>query len=361
MTRSPAILAVDSSAASDSNSANSDGGSSSEPPSSALAHTHLHAPSHSSAHAVAAFLTSAVAGQLDPVTRQYLVFAWACEQAAQQGGVELGALHALCAQTATIFKPDLAEALSAAPAHMGTVANLLAQACAALVPAQDFVAQGRLISLEGGDGSGKTTQAQALAAYLAAQGVPVVATRALGGAGSAGAALRALILDPSYQWSALGEALLTASIYRETFVKIMAPALAAGHHVITDRWLDTLLVYLPQAADGLDESILRQIYDIVVSDMAPGLEPELTFILDLPYTAALARRAGRSEGQNRTDRNEGKGDSFHQTVFSRYQALAKTAPRYAMVDALQPPEVLTHILAQQLQPVLIHNKIATLV
>lgn len=300
-----------------------------------------------SAAALASFLAAPQAAAYDPVTRQYLVFAWALERAARDGAVDPEHLIALCEQTSTIYQPELISILPLQAGQVPQLLNLLAQACAELVPARDFTKQALLISLEGGDGSGKSTQTQLLAEALTALGHPVVATRALGGAGGSALALRELILNAELQWDAVAEVLLTASIYRETFTGVIFPALAAGRHVVSDRLLDTLLVYFVNEAAGLDASALRQLYDILISDQAPGLEPDVTFILDLPYGTALGRRSQRSAGK--LDRNEAKGEAFHRGVFERYRQLADGEARCVLIDALQLPATLTARMGEVVQ------------
>lgn len=194
------------------------------------------------------------------------------------------------------------------------------------------ISTGRFISLEGGDGSGKTTQAKALAAMLGAK-----ATRALGGGETqAGLALRDLILDPDYRWTPMAEALLTISIYRETLVHSILPALAAGEWVVCDRWLDTILVFVRDEKAGVTLPVLRRLY----KNLAGDLRLDLTFLLDLPFDEAVKRRTARQTG--RVDRNEDKGEPFHRWVFDEL----RRTPSLVHVDALKPVEAITAEMAR---------------
>ena len=103
------------------------------------------------------------------------------------------------------------------------------------------------------------------------------------------------------------------------------------------------MVYLCDESAGLTPAIYLRWYDILVADIAPGLMPDITFLLDLPYEKAQERRDSRTEG--RLDRNEAKGEAFHRSVFERYRAFAKTDPRLVVVDALLPEVKLTEAMA----------------
>ncbi len=289
--------------------------------------------------ALAHWLAGPVGLQLDVLTRQYLVFAFALEAAAR-GSLSAFTLNQLSTATQTADCARLLAWLPAQPHQSADILALLSQLCQQISSQEPQVLKGRLISLEGGDGSGKTTLSRQLAAKLDA-----IATRALGGAGGASAGLRALILRSEFYWHPLPELLLTAAIYRETLLHVILPALREGKTVVTDRWLDTLSVYMRNDTAGVPPSIIEQAYDILVADVAPRLRPDMTFLLDLPYDVALARRTSRPVETGKLDRNEAKGDAFHMSVFGAYRALAGTAPRFVLVDASQSEsDVLTRLL-----------------
>ncbi len=156
---------------------------------------------------------------------------------------------------------------------------------------------GKFITFEGGEGSGKSTQAHNLAGRLRAQGIEVVLTREPGGSPFA-EALRTLILDPETPpHSALSEALLFYAARADHLDKTIRPALNAGAWVICDRFSDSTRVYQSEAG-GLPGEVLDALEEIVVSPTVP----DLTFILDLP--AELGLGASREPTPQRPARAE---------------------------------------------------------
>ncbi|MFO0161463.1 MAG: dTMP kinase, partial [Alphaproteobacteria bacterium] len=149
------------------------------------------------------------------------------------------------------------------------------------------MARGYFITLEGGEGAGKSTQARRLAAALAAAGVPVLRTREPGGAPGA-ERIRELLLSPG-SWDSLTEAMLHFAARREHVVRSIRPMLDAGAWVICDRFADSTLAY-QGAGQGLAHETWARLCDLTLE----GLQPDLTLILDLPVEARLARAAGRS-------------------------------------------------------------------
>jgi dTMP kinase len=289
------------------------------------------------------WLYSPSAATLDPVTRQYLIFVYAVE-AASRGHLSSQQLSQLSVHTQTADVGGLLTHLPVQPEYNGAVLAALRLACLQVGYEQAVTLRGRFISLEGGDGSGKTTLAKMLAEQLGG-----ISTRALGGAGGASLELRALILQPEFTWQPLAELLLTAAIYRETLTKVIVPALQRGQTVVSDRWCDTLAVYLPNHAAGVDAAQAMEAYRILTADLAPDLAPDITFILNLPFTQALARRTQRPLEASKLDRNEAKGDEFHERVFSSYHALIGTAPRFVGVDADKPLGGVLECMLQQLE------------
>ncbi|HWL46243.1 MAG TPA: dTMP kinase [Sphingomonadaceae bacterium] len=194
---------------------------------------------------------------------------------------------------------------------------------------------GRFISLEGGEGVGKSTQAQRLADVLIARGHDVVLTREPGG--SAGAeAIRALLLEGAAgRWSAEAEALLFAAARADHVARTIRPALEAGRWVITDRFLDSSLAYQGHA-DGVGEAAIRCLHVIGSADLLP----DRTLLLTLPEAEAAARAAARDRGD--ADRFGARDAAYHARVAGAFQALAAAEPaRVRVVDASGPPEIVT--------------------
>ncbi|MGE0644734.1 MAG: dTMP kinase [Nitrospira sp.] len=185
---------------------------------------------------------------------------------------------------------------------------------------------GLFITLEGGEGTGKTTQARRLCSWLAAQGFTVLRTREPGGTLLA-EQVRTLLLNHSKETIAPEtEALLILAARRQHVDHVIKPALAQGKTVVCDRFSDSTMAYQGHAR-GLDLRILR-----TMNDWATGkLIPDLTLLFDVPVSVGLRRRRGQGSRQNRLDR---EAERFHKSVRAGFQALAKKEPRrFMMIDA----------------------------
>jgi dTMP kinase len=192
--------------------------------------------------------------------------------------------------------------------------------------------RGRFITFEGGEGAGKSTQAQLLADRLRGRGIDVALTREPGGSAFA-EQVRALILDPgTAPHSALAEALLFYAARSDHLDAVIRPALAAGRWVICDRFSDSTRVY-QGVAGGLASAVLDQLEAMVIAPTAP----DLTFILDLPADAGLARaRSRRAEGGRsdlQPDAYEKRNLAFHERLRGGYAAIARAEPgRCVLLD-----------------------------
>ena len=177
--------------------------------------------------------------------------------------------------------------------------------------------RGRLIVLEGGEASGKSTQARLLAADLGA-----VLTHEPG-ATAAGRRIREVVLDPAA--GALGaraEALLMAADRAQHVLEVIGPALGRGDDVVSDRFTPSSLAYQGYGR-GLDLDELRRLS----AWAAAGLEPDLVVLLDVPPALARQRRGGRP------DRMEAEDEAFHERVAAGYRQLAAADPdRWVVVD-----------------------------
>jgi dTMP kinase len=182
---------------------------------------------------------------------------------------------------------------------------------------------GIFMTLEGGEGSGKTTQARRLCERLTAQGLDVLYTREPGGTLLA-ERLRSILLDHSGETIAPEtEACLIFAARRQHVDHVIKPALARGVTVVCDRFSDSTMAYQGYGR-GLDLRILR-----TMNDWATGkLAPQLTLLFDVPVAVGLSRRRGRAATQNRLDR---EAERFHRKVRTGFHALARREPRRIMV------------------------------
>ena len=188
----------------------------------------------------------------------------------------------------------------------------------------DRAARGRFITLEGGEGAGKSTQARRLAAHLSERGIPVLVTREPGG--SAGAEkIRGLLLD-GQGFDPVAEAMLMFAARREHVVATIRPALEAGMWVISDRFADSTRAYQCHG-QGVPGEVYRKLADLALE----GLAPDLTLILDIPPEAGMARAASRGVAADRYERLDA---GFHARVRAGFLAIAAAEPgRCAVVDA----------------------------
>jgi dTMP kinase len=202
--------------------------------------------------------------------------------------------------------------------------------------------RGRLITLEGLDGAGKTTLAAGLVDALAAAGRPVRLLREPGGVALA-EGLRALVKDPSLQVSPRAEALVYAAARAQLVAEVVEPALACGEWLLLDRFLDSSLAY-QGGARGLGVEEVRALNAFGTG----GLEPDRTLLLRIDPAAGRARQAGRADAPDRLERED---DAFFAAVAAAYDALAAAEPaRIAVLDAARSPAEVLAAALQALAP-----------
>ena len=206
--------------------------------------------------------------------------------------------------------------------------------------------RGRFISLEGGEGVGKSTQLKALAAALERHGLGVVVTREPGG--SAGAeAIRTLLLEgePGF-WGPRAEALLFAAARSDHVDKVIKPALERGEWVLCDRFHDSSRAY-QGGGSGLSDADILMLHRIG----SEGFVPDLTIVLTLDEAEARARAKSRDGGAG--DRFEQRDDGFHAKVAAAFRSFAAAEPdRIKLVDASGAPQAVTDRLFALLAPLL---------
>ncbi|MGF1444642.1 MAG: dTMP kinase [Pikeienuella sp.] len=187
---------------------------------------------------------------------------------------------------------------------------------------------GRLITLEGIDGSGKSTQAARLADALRARGLPVLLTREPGGTPGA-EAIRRLLLSSSEIWSPETEILLFTAARCDHAGHLLRPALADGHVVLCDRYLDSTRVY--QGTDPERRAFIDRLHRETVA-----LDPDLTLLFDIDPELAEARRAARAAD---ADRIEARGIDYQAELRVRFLKIAGAEPaRVKVIDAAQPQD-----------------------
>ena len=204
---------------------------------------------------------------------------------------------------------------------------------------------GLFISLEGGEGVGKSTQTARLAAALEARGLHVVVTREPGGSEGAEAIRGLLMQGEVTRWSPHAEALLFAAARADHVEKRIRPALEAGQWVLCDRYIDSTRAY--QGGQGIDDAAILALHAFG----SKGLLPDRTLLLSLPEGAGEERALVRDRGV--ADRFGARGPEFHAEVAAAFQRIADAeAGRVRRVDATGTPEAVTTRLMNALADLL---------
>lgn len=192
-------------------------------------------------------------------------------------------------------------------------------------------ARGRFITLEGGEGAGKSTQCKTLAAALEAAGKHIVLTREPGGSPGAEAIRRLLVEGDTGRWDGVTELLLHYAARRDHLEKTVLPALRAGSWVVSDRFADSTMAYQGYGF-GVDRATIEAVHRAAVGDLLP----DLTLILDIPVDAGLARAGKRDgdTGDGGSNRYERMDRAFHERLRQGFLDIAARAPdRCAVIDA----------------------------
>jgi dTMP kinase len=185
---------------------------------------------------------------------------------------------------------------------------------------------GRFITLEGGEGTGKSTQIKRLAAALEAKGIAVLATREPGGSPGAEQIRTLMVEGEPGRWDAITETLLAYAARADHVARTIGPALLEGRWVISDRFNDSTFAY-QGVGRGVPRETIRRIDSAVLDDFAP----DLTLVLDLDVTVGLQRAAARGAAENRFEKF---GADFHEKLRQAFLDIAKRHPeRCRVIDA----------------------------
>jgi dTMP kinase len=187
-------------------------------------------------------------------------------------------------------------------------------------------ARGRFISIEGGEGVGKSTQIAALAAFIEQKGFEVVLTREPGGTEGAETIRQLLLGGIAERWLPRAEALLFAAARSDHVERLIEPALASGKWVISDRFIDSSRAY-QGAGSGLSDADIMALHHIG----SRGMLPDRTLVLRLDSKEAANRAATRD--QNQPDRIQGRVETFHADVDIAFVSFAESEQRVRLVDA----------------------------
>lgn len=202
--------------------------------------------------------------------------------------------------------------------------------------------RGRFITLEGGEGAGKSTAMQAIRSWLAARGHEAIITREPGGTAAA-ERIRELLLDPGTgPLTPMSELLLMFAARQENLAGVIRPALERGVDVISDRFTDASRAY-QGAGRQLGEAAVETLAGLV----HPGLQPDLTLLLDVPVDIGMERIRGRGGEPDRMEQNR---PDFLERVRQSYLMQAQREPkRFALIDAARPLEQVTRAIEATLE------------
>jgi dTMP kinase len=205
-------------------------------------------------------------------------------------------------------------------------------------------ARGRFITLEGGEGVGKSTQVKALAEALRERGIDLIVTREPGGSDGAEKIRELLLTGDEDRWSPQAEALLFAAARTDHIDKVVGPAIRAGKWVLSDRFIDSSLAY-QGGAGGLGIEAVRAINAFGIKEWFP----DRTLVLALAEGGARAR-ARDNEG---SDRIGGRPEGYHQKVDLAFRQIAAEEPqRVRIVDASGEPDEVTQRLIEAIADLL---------
>jgi len=203
------------------------------------------------------------------------------------------------------------------------------------------------ITFEGGEGCGKSAQAQALHKRLSQLAIPAILTHEPGGTSPGKKLGRWLKWAKDTDMSPLTELLLFNASRAQLVTEVIQPNLESGITVICDRYADSTTAY-QGFGRGLDLEVVKAINDTATQ----GLKPDLTILLDMPVEAGLARKSAR-----RQDRFEQEELAFHQRVRDGYLKMAASEPqRWLVIDATQSKEKIAQIIWQRISQLLSHGK-----
>lgn len=187
------------------------------------------------------------------------------------------------------------------------------------------------ITLEGGEGSGKSTQLNLLASYFEQNGIDYITTREPGGSPAAEEIRQVILTGGKEKWDSISECLLFSAARRNHLTQTIWPALEQGKCVICDRYADSTLAYQGYGRQDnlLSKDDITGLYRLVAGDF----EPDLTFILDIDVKEGLKRAMARGDN----NRMEDMDLSFHENLRAAFLDIAKTnTKRYVVIDASQP-------------------------
>jgi dTMP kinase len=208
--------------------------------------------------------------------------------------------------------------------------------------------RGRFLSIEGGEGVGKSTQISALADAIRNAGHDVIVTREPGGTEGAEVIRQLLLGGSSERWLPRAEALLFAAARSDHVERLIQPALKSGKWVIADRFVDSSRAY-QGGGSGLSDADILTLHSIG----SHGLMPDRTLVLRLDPEEAVSRASSRDN--NRPDRIQGRDNRFHSDVDVAFVSYSQRDSRVRLIDASGDPAEVTAKLLAEVKDLLVHE------
>jgi len=206
--------------------------------------------------------------------------------------------------------------------------------------------RGLFITFEGGEGSGKSTQVARLAAHLRQRGLEVVQTREPGGSPGAETIRKLLVEGEPGRWTGLGELFLHFAARADHVERVIRPALARGACVVCDRFTDSTMAY-----QGYAHGIGREAVERLAGVCHPDLEPDITFLLDVPVDIGMQRSVLRKSTENRYEQMR---IEFHETIRNAFLDIAKRQPeRIRLIDATLEINAIEQIISKTVYETLV--------
>ena len=209
---------------------------------------------------------------------------------------------------------------------------------------KDILSKGLFITFEGGEGTGKSTQAKILYDYFISNNVNTILTREPGGCDEAEEIRNLLVKGSIDKWDGLTEALMHNAARREHVMRIIKPALLKNKIVICDRFTDSTIAY-----QGIGQGVNKKFLTYIIKEVTENIIPNITFILDMDTKNSLIR-ANKRDNNNRYEKFD---INFHKKVRNYFLSLEKIDKRYIIINASNSIESISKIILASVNKIII--------
>ena len=208
------------------------------------------------------------------------------------------------------------------------------------------VSKSFFITFEGGEGTGKSTQAKILYEYLLSNNIETVLTREPGGCKESEAIRQLLVKGSIDKWDSITEALLHNAARREHIKRVIKPSLLDNKVVICDRFIDSTMAYQGHAQEVNQKFLIN-----LIKEVTENITPDLTFVFDMDTKKSLIR-ANKRDNKNKNNRYEKFNSDFHEKIRSYFLSLVNTKKRYILINATDTIENISKIILNNLNKII---------